>query len=327
MSEKAAKLLALGSWHIYNRQTLDQSLEFVDGALNRGINHFDIADYWDYEFKNTERFKDIMAKLNRPREDYKIGLKIFTNSSMTRVEEVSRFLETMGLDYADYVLCSRPAPGETMEQAVVAMDALIKEGIAKELDFSLWDAPQLRQAYTLMKDMGLNTPKFVQFQYNICRRGVVESEDYENLMNETGLKLQAAFPLEGGILGGALMRKRYDPGDKEKGRWFHTEDRNLARDSGEIRAKIIKAFPRLLEVAEENGLTPAQLSLAYVATNPHVENILFGATKLWQLDEAIAAVDYSLENAEKVKALAEEFNFGGAAPKLFDFSFSTNKQK
>lgn len=325
-AKKAASMLALGSWHIYNRMTLDENVEFVKAALDRGLNHFDIADYWESDFKNTERFKEVMKIIGRPREDYKIGLKIFTNSSITRVEEVSRFLKGMELDYADYVLCSRPAPGETMEHAVEAMDDLIKEGIAKELDFSLWDAPQLREAYELMQQKGLHTPKFVQFQYNLCRRGVVESDDYEKLMSETGLKLQAAFPLEGGILGGHLMRKRYDPGDKEKGRWFHPEDRNLARDSGEIRSQIIKAFPRILEVAEENGLTPAQLSLAYVATNPHIENVLFGATKIWQLDEAIAAIQYALDNAEKVKEISAEFNIGGAAPKLFDFSFATNKK-
>ena len=325
--EKAAKMLALGSWHVYNRQTFDESVKFVEAALERGINHFDIADYWESDFKNTERFRDVMKALGRPREDYKIGLKIFTNSAMTRVEEVSRFLDLLDLEYADYVLCSRPAPGETMDEAVVAMDDIVKQGKGRELDFSLWDAPQMKEAFELMREKGLTLPKFVQFQYNICRRGVVESEAYEDLMNSTGLKLQAAVPIEGGILGGHINRKRFDPGDKEKGRWYHDEDRNICRDGGEIRAQIRAILPHMMEVAESVGLTTAQLSMAYVATNPHIENILFGATKIWQLDEAIGAVEFALEKPEFVREISAEFNIGGKAPGLFDFSFSTNKKK
>ena len=96
---KAAKMLALGSWHVYNRQTFEESVAFVNAALERGINHFDMADYWESDFKNTERFKAVMKELGRPREDYKIGLKIFTNTALTRTEEVTRFLDLLDLDY------------------------------------------------------------------------------------------------------------------------------------------------------------------------------------------------------------------------------------
>ena len=323
---KAAKMLALGSWHVYNRQTFEESVAFVNAALERGINHFDMADYWESDFKNTERFKAVMKDLGRPRDDYKIGLKIFTNTALTSTEEVTRFLDLLDLEYADYVLCSRPAPGESMEDAVVAMDQIVKSGVTKELDFSLWDAPQLKEAYTLMQEKGLTLPKFVQFQYNICRRGVVESEAYEDLFNTTGLKLQAAVPMEGGILGGHINRKRFDPGDKEKGRWYHEEDRNICRDGGDIRPQIRAILPHMMEVAESVGLTSAQLSMAYVATNPHVENILFGATKIWQLDEALGAVEFAMDNKELVKEISAEFNIGGKAPGLFDFSFATKKK-
>ena len=62
---KAAKMLALGSWHVYNRQTFEESVAFVNAALERGINHFDMADYWESDFKNTERFKAVMKELGR----------------------------------------------------------------------------------------------------------------------------------------------------------------------------------------------------------------------------------------------------------------------
>lgn len=323
--KEAAKILALGSWHVYNRQSLDESIAFVDAAMQRGINSFDIADYWDYDFLNTARFREVMKQLGRPREEYKIGLKVFTNSERTREQEVEQFLDLLGIDYADSVLCSRPAPGESLADACKAMDALVAKGLAKELDFSLWDAPQLKQAYDFMRSHGFALPRYVQFQYNICRRDVVESDSYQKLFAETGLKLQAAFPLEGGILAGHIARQRFDPETRNE-RWFHPEDRNIARDSGGIRDRIIEKVPRLIEVARANGLTAAQLALAFVAINPNLENILFGATKIWQLDEAIEGVCFALEDPERVKDLSAEFRVNGsAAPKLFDFSVAMRK--
>lgn len=319
--EQAARLLCIGAWHTYSRMTLEESVNLVQGAMERGINHFDMADYWDHEQLNTTRFREIVRILGLPRESYKLGLKVFTTSVETREEVVRRTLDLLGVEYADYVLCSRPNTQETMQQAIEAMNGLVTKGLTRELDFSLWDAPQLKEAYDLMKQQGMSLPKFVQFQYNICRRDVVESQAYHNLFESTGLKLQAAFPLEGGILGGHVTRRRYDQTDREQGIWFHPEDRNIARDSGGIRDEIVRKVPRLIEVARSMNLSPAQLSQAFAATHPYIENVLFGATKLWQLDEALEAMQLAVENPARIREIAGEFYVSGSqAPRLFDFS-------
>ena len=321
IKDKAAKLLCLGSWHVYRRLSLDDSVRLVQGAIERGINNFDIADYWDHETLNTTRFKEVVKILGLPRESYKLGLKVFTNSSESRDVEVSRFLDLLDVEYVDCVLCSRPNMQETMQEACEGMNDLVVKGLTKELDVSLWDAPQLKEAYELMKAQGMNLPKFIQFQYNVCRRDVVESDAFHDLFETTDIKFQAAFPLEGGILGGHINRQRFGPEEREKGEWFKDEDRNLARDSGGIRDKIVAIVPRLVEVAKSIGLSAAQLSLAFAATHPHIENVLFGATKLWQLDEAIGAMEIALTKPAEIRELTNEFYIGGStAPKLFDYS-------
>ncbi len=319
--KKAAGMLALGSWHIYNRMTLEENIAFIQGAMDRGINHFDIGDYWDHDFLNTVRFKEVVKELGLPRESYKLGLKVFTNSTESRELVVNRLLELLDVEYADYILFSRPNPQETMQEAVEAMDSLVEKGMTKELDFSLWDAPLLKQAYDLLKVNQMHLPKFVQFQYNICRRDVVESETYQALFRETGMKLQAAFTLEGGILGGHVTRRRYEPEERAAGVWYPEEERNIARDSGGIRDQIVAKVPRLIQVARENGMSAAKLAMAYPATNPNLENVLIGATKIWQLDEAIEAMELAITQADKVRALTREFYTPGAeAPHLFDFN-------
>ena len=321
LRQQAADMLVLGSWHIYSRMTLDENVAFVKGALDRGITQFDVADYWDHEMLNTVRFKEVMKVLGLPRETYKIGLKVFTNSTESRDLVVRRMMELLDVEYVDSVLCSRPNVHETMQEAVEGMNNLIVDGLSKELDFSLWDAPQLKEAYDLMKAQGMNLPKFVQFQYNVCRRDVVESPAYHELFESTGLRLQAAFPLEGGILAGHVTRRRFGPEEREAGIWFHPEDRNLARDSGDIRQKIVEKVPRLIEVTHEMGISPATLSIAFAATHPYIHNVLMGASKLWQVDEALDGIEMALTDPAKVRAVTEEFYVGGSKPpKLFDMN-------
>lgn len=318
---RAADLLCLGSWHIYSRMTLDENAAFIQAAMDRGINHFDIGDYWDHELLNTARFKEVVKLLGLPRESYKMGLKVFTNSTESRESVVRRMLDLLDTDHADYILFSRPNPHETMREAVADMNALVDMGLTRELDFSLWDAPQLKEAYDLLKAQGMHLPRFVQFQYNICRRDVVESETYQALFRDTGLKLQAAFTLEGGILGGHVTRRRFEPEERAQGIWFPPEERNMARDSGGIRDEIVRKVPRLIEVSRAQGLSPAQLAMAFPATNPSIENVLFGATKVWQLDQALGAMELALTRPEEVRALTQEFYTAGAeAPHLFDYN-------
>jgi len=318
---KAAEMLCLGSWHVFSRQSLDESVKFVQAAIERGINKFDIADYWDHELLNTIRFKEVVKILGLPRESYKIGLKVFTNSTESRESVVRRELDLLDVEYVDYILFSRPNSQETLQEACEKMNELVEIGLTKELDFSLWDAPQLKEAYDLLKSQNMNLPRFVQFQYNVCRRDVVESEAYNNLFETTGLRLQAAFTLEGGILAGHVHRRRFEPDERAKGIWFPPGERNIARDSGGIRDQIVKKVPRLMEIAKSIGVSAAQLAMAFTATHPRIETVLFGATKIWQLDEAIGAMELALTRPAEVRELTDELYVGGAKPpRIFDYT-------
>ena len=318
-NRKPEDMLVMGSWHVYNRLTLDEGVALVKGAMDLGIKHFDVVDYWDCGILTTLRFKEIMKQIGISRDQYIIGVKAFPNGVDTREELVKRDLERLEIDYVDYVLCSRPTEGETMEHATQCMSDLVSSGLCKELDMTMWDPKVAKEALDMMKEKGLNMPKCMQFPYNICRRDVVESDDYVNLFKD-GLKLQAGFTMEGGIFAGHTYRKRFDPEDKAAGIWFPKGERNLTRDHGGIREKIVAMVPKIREVAASVGLTPSQFAVAYVATNPYLDSIVIGATKVWQIEEAIEAVKFGQENADKIKELAEEVYVSGTAiPGYFDY--------
>lgn len=311
--------LSLGSWHVFSRLTLEEGADLVRAAIERNINRFDIGDYWDHELQNTKRFREIVDLLGLPRESYELSVKLFTNSARSREDILREQLDLLGVDQIDYVICSRPSTNETLEAAVEAMAALVETGLSKALAVGLWDGSLLTKAYELMRRAGLATPAFAQYQYNVCRREVIESEEYRRLFSTTDIKFQAAFTLEGGILAGHVERRRYGPEDRARGEWF--KDRNIARDAGGIRPQMSPMVARLAAAAKSLGVAPAQLAMAFAATHPAIDTVLFGATKIWQLDEAVEAMELARTRADEVHALVADLRLSGAkAPGLFDAS-------
>lgn len=314
-----ASRLALGSWHIFSRLDLEEGAALVRKALDLGIHLFDVGDYWDHELSNEVRFREIVEKLGLSRNDYKVGIKVFTNSVETREDLVKQSLARLGIERADYVICSRPSVGESLEDAVRAMSGLVTSGLTDDIAASLWSPELLLEAMGMMGEMALAKPRFLQLQYNVCRRSLVESEPYTRLFDETGIKLQAADTLEGGILVGHLHRDRYNPGDKESGKWFR--DRNVPRDSGGIRPAIREMVPGLQAAAGKLGVTQAQLAIAFCLLHPSLDTVLFGATRLEHLEENLGAIALANTRPDDVLEIVAPLAVDGAAqPAIFDVS-------
>lgn len=311
--------LALGSWHIFSRLSLQEGASLVRRALDLGIRLFDVGDYWDHALSNEERFREIVTHLGLGRHDYRVGIKVFTNSVESREALVRQSLKRLGIDYADYVICSRPSVNESLEDAVRAMAGLVDAGLTREIAASLWAPEMLGEAMAMMAARDLPRPRFLQLQYNVCRRSVVESAPYERLFRETGIRLQAADTLEGGVLTGHLHRDRYNPGDKERGHWF--PDRNIPRDSGGIRPAIRTMVPRLENEAARMGVTAAQLAIAFCLLHPALDTLLLGATRPDQLEENIGALELARTRpGEVMEAVAPLAIEGAAPPPIFDVS-------
>lgn len=314
-----ASRLALGSWHIFNRITLEEGAALVRKALDLGITLFDVGDYWDHEISNESRFREIVNRLGLARSDYRIGIKVFTNSVSSRAQLVKGSLDRLGIESADYIVCSRPSESESLDEAVNAMSALVTEGLTRDIAVSLWQPEMLGEAMATMAEKGQAMPRFLQLQYNVCRRSVVESEVYVQLFAKTDILMQAADTLEGGILAGHIHRERFNPGDKERGRWF--ADRNIPRDSGSIRPDIRRKVSTLNASADKLGVTPAQLAIAFGLLHPKLDTLLFGATRPAQLEENIKALELANTRPDDVLEIVAPLALEGAAPPpIFDVS-------
>lgn len=314
-----ASRLALGSWHVFSRLSLDEGAALVQRAIDLGITLFDVGDYWDHELSNETRFAEIVKVLGLKRDQYRIGIKVFTNSVERRADLVRGSLDRLEIDQADYIVCSRPSGHETMEQAVEAMSDLVTSGLTQDIAVSLWTPEPLIEAVEMMRRNGLVLPKFIQLQYNVCRRSLVESEPYRKMFSETRIAMQAADTLEGGILAGHLHRERFNPEHRHEGQWF--ADRNIPRDSGGIRPKIRNMVPALRDAAARLGVTPPQLAIAFCLLHERLDTVLFGATCISHLEENLGALELARSRPEAVRdAVAGLAVEGAAPPPIFDVS-------
>jgi aryl-alcohol dehydrogenase-like predicted oxidoreductase len=309
---------SLGSWHVFSRLSFDDSVALVKKALDVGINFFDVGDYWDHELSNEERFREVIRRLGVKRDAYQVAIKVFTNSRDPRDMLLKQSLQRIGVESADVVICARPPSHESIDAAAEAMGGLVKGGLARHLGFHNW-TPELFVAISeALKAQRGPLPQILQLQYNVCRRGLVESDAYEKLFGRFDVKLQAADVLEGGILAGQVHRERFDEAHREAGKWF--PDRNIARDSGGIRPGIREKVPQLQAAAARLGVSPARLAMAFCLLHPSIGTVLFGATRLEHIDDNVAALALARDRADEIRdAVADLVVAGAVPPPQFDF--------
>jgi aryl-alcohol dehydrogenase-like predicted oxidoreductase len=182
-----------------------------------------------------------------------------------------------------------------MEEIVYAMHTIVEKGYALYWGTSEWPAARIAEAVTFAKANGLHPPVVEQPQYSMLYRERVEGEILPEA-ERFGMGLVVWSPLAMGVLAG-----RYDEGipqDSRFARYPQFMERLLTEEN---RQKALK----LKAVAEELGLTRAQLALAWVLRLPGISSAITGATRPEQIRESLGAagVDLPKEALEKIEAI------------------------
>ncbi|CAH0477166.1 unnamed protein product [Peronospora belbahrii] len=305
--------LSFGSWVTFDTQ-LDagKAYSIMEHAYNQGINFFDNAEVYANGQSELLMGKVIKTGIERKlwsREDLVISTKLFFgtkagpndvgNSRKHLIEGMKASLKRFELDYVDLVFCHRPDPATPIEETVRAMNFLIEQGWAFYWGTSEWCAKDIIVACEIADRLGLIRPIFDQPQYHILERSRVEY-DFDVLYKKYNYGLTTWSPLASGILTG-----KYSKGIPEGSRLSMPSYKAML--SNGLEEKIAKA-DKLADVAKEVGCSVAQLSIAWVAANPHVSTVILGATSIKQLDENLKAMDYvdkiTPEVRKKIDAIA-----------------------
>ena len=290
-------VLSFGSWVTFGNKdqlaTAKAAAECLSAAKEAGVNFFDNAEA--YSAGESERVMGTaFRELGWKRHEYVVSTKLFwglhdqvnMKNTLNRKylsQAIDGSLERFGLDFVDLVFCHRPDPKTPVEETVWAMSDMITQGKALYWGTSEWSADEIRAAYDIADRHHLHKPIVEQPQYNILWRDRVEKE-YRRLYQDIGLGTTIWSPLSSGLLTGKYLHgipegsRATLPGYEWLKGMLTDPERN--KKVGELKL-----------IADELGVSLAQLSLAWCAKNPNVSTVITGASSAAQVRENMTALD------------------------------------
>lgn len=294
--------LSLGAWVTYGTQFgVPEAKAIMAAAFDAGVNFFDNAEA--YASGQAELIMGkALKELGWARKDYLVSTKIFWGGEGPNdqglsykhiIEGVNNSLKRLGLDYVDLLFAHRPDPETPIEETVFAFDQVIRQGKAFYWGTSEWSAAEVLRAVDFARRNNLRPPSMEQPQYNLFHRRRFE-EEYAILFKELGYGTTTWSPLYGGILTG-----KYNEGKIPKGSRADLDDFEWMKERAQNEQKLA-VVQQLAEVAQDLGVTLAQLSLAWVLKNPNVSTVITGASKVSQVEENMKATAVQEQLTEDV---------------------------
>lgn len=272
-SELDASVFALGSWHIYDRMHFEDAVALVRTAIDRGVTLFDVGVYGipggPPAFTDV-LFSAIVRAAGVSRDEYLLSEKLWLEGWDVHEgfrPQLERALFRVGTDHADLVILGDLRRDDVeLRDIVRSLGSLRDAGLIRAWGVNNWSATNIQSLLDLAADEGVPGPDIAQLKYSVSRRSIPDGSPFAALW-EQGLSMQASDVLEGGYLAGKVRT-----------------DREVGRDPGGIRQRIIDDVPAFVALAEELEATPAQLAIAFSLSHPATANTLFGASSVAQLD-------------------------------------------
>ena len=271
---------------------------FIKRALEAGINFFDTADMY-----SLGRSEEILGRAIRDfagsRDDVVIATKVFfamsdapNDRGLSRKHIMSAIdgsLRRLGTDYVDLYQIHRWDRHTPIEETLEALHDVVKAGKARYIGASSMWSWQFAKALYIADRHGWTRFVSMQNHYNLVYRE--EEREMLPLCREEGIGVIPWSPLARGFLAG--NRRRDDPGGTARARTDDIAQRLYYLDAD------FRIVDRVVALAEARGVEPAQIALAWLLHQPLVTAPIVGASKMAQLDQALAALDITLSDEER----------------------------
>ncbi|MBP1233332.1 aryl-alcohol dehydrogenase-like predicted oxidoreductase [Arthrobacter sp. PvP102] len=291
--------ITFGNWLTHGSQVEnDVATQCVRAALDAGISTFDTADV----YANTAAEKVLGEALkDERRESLEIFTKVFgptgpkghNDVGLSRkhiMESINGSLTRLQTDYVDLYQAHRYDYETPLEETMQAFADIVRQGKALYIGVSEWTADQIRDGHALAKDLGFQLISN-QPQYSMLWR-VIEAEVVPT-SEELGLSQIVWSPMAQGVLSG-----KYRPGKPAPEGSRATDSKGGARMIERwMSDEVLSGVQQLKPIAEEAGLTMAQLSIAWVLQNKNVASAIMGASRPEQIAGNVAAAGVKLDQA------------------------------
>ena len=288
--------LTYGNWLTHGSQVeADQATACVRAALDAGITSFDTADV----YANTVAEEVLGEALKDERREsleiftkvyWPVGPKGANDVGLSRkhiMEGINGSLKRLQTDYVDLYQAHRYDVETPLEETMVAFADVVRQGKALYIGVSEWPADKIREAAALAKELRI---PFVsnQPQYSMLWR-VIEDEVVP-ASREVGVSQIVWSPVAQGVLTG-----KYKPGQAapEGSRATDTKGGQQMIERW-MRDDVLERVQKLQPVADELGITMAQLAIAWVLKNDNVAAAIIGASRPEQITDNVKASEVEL---------------------------------
>jgi aryl-alcohol dehydrogenase-like predicted oxidoreductase len=290
--------ITYGNWLTHGSQVEnDQAKACVRAALDAGITTFDTADV--YANTKAETVLGEALKGER-RESLEILTKVFwptgprghNDGGLSRkhiMESINGSLSRLQTDYVDIYQAHRYDYETPLEETMQAFADLVRMGKVLYVGVSEWTAQQIQDGHDLAKELGIHLISN-QPQYSMLRR-VIEG-DVIPVCVSLGLSQIVFSPIAQGVLTG-----KYRPGEQPPAGSRATDEKGGANMIKKwMSDDVLERVQQLVPLAEEAGLSMAQLAVAWVLQNDNVASAIIGASRPEQVHDNAAAAGIKLED-------------------------------
>jgi 1-deoxyxylulose-5-phosphate synthase len=280
----------------------DEARPLVRRAVEAGINFYDTADVYSLGESEVVTGK-LLQEFQPRREELVIATKVFNPLSdgandrgLSRkhiMASIDASLKRLKVDYVDLYQIHRFDPHTPIEETCEALHDVVKAGKALYLGASSMYAWQFLKMLNFQRENSLAQFVTMQNHYNLVYRE--EEREMIPLCLDQKVGCIPWSPLARGFLTGS--RKRGD-GKSETTR-ARTDDFGHSLYYRETDFDVVD---RVIEIAQQRNVKPAQIALAWILAKPGISAPIIGASKPYQLEDALGALSLKLTE-EEIKQL------------------------
>ncbi|PZE19794.1 L-glyceraldehyde 3-phosphate reductase [Paenibacillus xerothermodurans] len=300
--------ISLGLWHNFGgADVYENGRSMIRRAFDLGITHFDLANnYGPPPGSAEETFGSILQQdFTAYRDEMiissKAGFHMWPGpygdwgSKKYLISSLDQSLKRMRLDYVDIFYHHRPDPATPLEETMGALDQVVRQGKALYAGISNYGAEQTQQAIRILRQLG--TPCLIhQPRYSMLDRWV--EHGLLDVLETEGVGSIAYSPLAKGMLSDRYLRGI--PKDSRAG------GPSVFLKPEDLTESVMDKINRLNSLAERRGQKLSQMALAWVLRGERVTSALIGASKVSQIEDAVAALsalDFTDEELAEIESI------------------------
>jgi L-glyceraldehyde 3-phosphate reductase len=286
--------ISLGLWHNFGGvDVFENGRNIIRRAFEKGITHFDLANNYGPPPGSAEENFGIILRKDFPgflRDHITITSKAgYTmwggpygdwGSRKYLISSLDQSLKRMGIDYVDIFYSHRPDPETPVEETMMALDHVVRQGKALYVGLSNYNAEQTEKAVSILKSLGIpcliHQPKYSMFE-RTPEHGLLD------VLEKNGVGCIPFSPLAQGMLTNRYLSGI--PADSRAGK------QHGFLKSQEITEDRLHKIRKLNELAVAREQSLSQMAIAWLMRKTAVTSVLIGVSSVAQLDDNISTLD------------------------------------